>query len=67
MEAKQIYAQCQCCGHIGKVRVYNYDVEDIYLDQYRCPRCKYTIGLNCGENINDIYRYANDNVDPRYY
>lgn len=64
--AKRVYTQCQECGHISKVLVHEYNVEDIYIDEYKCPRCGYEVGLNCGENKSDIYLYMNSNVDPRY-
>ena len=64
--AKQIWTQCQRCGNISKTLVHEYDVEDIYIDEYKCPRCGYEVGLNCGENKSDIYLYMNSNVDSRY-
>ena len=64
--AKRVYGQCQNCGNISKTLVHEYSVEDIYIDEYECPRCGYKVGLNCGENKSDIYLYVNPNVDPRY-
>ena len=64
--AKRVWSQCQECGHIRKILVHEYNVENIYIDEYKCPRCGYKVGLNCGENKSDIYLYMNSNVDPRY-
>ena len=32
-----------------------------------CPKCGRNRGLNCGNNIDDLYDLININVDKRYY
>ena len=60
------WIQCQVCGHIY------WTEEDVLIDKLYitsdCPGCgEYGIGLNCGDDQDDIYEYMNLNFDPRYY
>lgn len=62
------YVQCQNCGHI----YYVYDIEDKFstedfIIKAECPICNNINGVNCGENLEDIYMFMNINKDPRFY
>lgn len=62
---KGCWIQCSQCGHIYWIE------EDVPIDKLYvtsvCPRCDNNVGLNCGDDENDIYVYMNENLDPRYY
>lgn len=59
------WIQCQQCGRIYHIK------EDVPTDKLyvasACPRCDGELGLNCGSSKDDIWLYANVNVDPRFY
>lgn len=60
------WIQCQQCGEIHFIQKL-IAIDKLYITSF-CPRCnKCTKGLNCGDNIDDIYLFENVNVDPRYY
>lgn len=60
------WIQCQHCGRIYHIRD-TVPIDKLYVTSF-CPRCNdYTTGLNCGRNKDELYLYANVNVDPRYY
>ena len=60
------WIQCQQCGEIYFIQE-SVPIDKLYVASF-CPRCdEYTKGLNCGDSIEDIYLFANINVDPRYY
>lgn len=57
----QTWIQCQHCGYIYAVP-YNISVEALFI-KVRCPKCYHNKGLNCGDKREDIWMYANPNVD----
>ena len=59
------FVQCQYCGNIYYLDQ-KISVEELIVD-CKCPQCGYTRALNCGEHKEDIYIYANETIDPRYY
>lgn len=59
------FVQCQSCGNIYQT-VDKVSIEKSII-QSVCPRCGENIGLNCGENEEDVYIYMNPNLDERYY
>ena len=60
------WIQCQECGQIYCIDS-SVPIDKLYITSF-CPRCgEYTKGLNCGDNKDDVYLYANLNTDPRYY
>ena len=62
-----VWAQCQVCGHLHKVKMRDISEDDLYIEEH-CPRCRDgTKHLWCGENKEDVYIYYNLNTDPRYY
>ena len=62
---QECWIQCQECGHIYYIEK-NVPVDELYVASV-CPRCESEKGLNCGRSKDDVYLYANINVDPRYY
>ena len=63
---ERTYIQCQKCGHVYHIET-NIPIDKLYIASV-CPGCgEYGKGLNCGNSEDDIYLYANINVDPRYY
>ena len=59
------YVQCQCCGHIYQTADKVSAEESIVCTM--CPRCGENVGLNCGDNKDDIYIFMNPNLDGRYF
>lgn len=59
------YVQCQYCGHIYRI-ANKVSIEDSII-QSECPRCGDMVGLNLGDQEEDIYLYINSNLDLRYY
>lgn len=59
------FVQCQSCGNIYQIAD-KVSIEKSII-QSVCPRCGENIGLNCGDNEEDIYIYMNTNLDERYY
>ena len=64
-ERQSTFVQCQSCGEIYQIAG-NISIEKSII-QSMCPRCGEYVGLNCGDNENDIYLYMNPNLDERYY
>ena len=64
-EKEYTYIQCQNCGHLytvdNKIPIF------MSIINSKCPRCDKNVGLNCGNNKEDIYLYMNENLDWRYY
>ena len=59
------YVQCLYCGEIYQTKEMIPSEE--FIVKTKCPHCGVKKGLNCGENREDIYLYANINILPRYY
>lgn len=59
------WIQCQHCGEIYHIDE-NIPIDKMYVTQ-PCPKCDARHGLNCGSELDDLYLYANVNVDSRYY
>lgn len=59
------WIQCQECGFVYHIK------EDVPIDKLyitsACPKCDGELGLNCGDNEDDLYVYMNENFDPRFY
>ena len=64
-QERETWVQCQNCGHIYTVT--QPIPINILMVNSECPQCEWDIGLNCGDNQDDLYLYMNANVDPRYY
>ena len=66
LDAKEsTFIQCQDCGALYEV-IYEISIEKSIV-KMECPECGGHIGLNCGNNRDDIALYINSYVDPRYY
>lgn len=67
MEKKrEEYLQCNHCGCISKAEIRCRD-DDLYILNY-CPQCKEVVKhLRCGERPEEIYRFYDVVMDPRYY
>ena len=59
------WVQCQNCGHIYQVA--NKTSIGRSMIKSVCPKCDYDVGLNCGDDIEDIYYFINPNLDERYF
>lgn len=59
------YIQCQTCGEIYQIPC-GISIEETFI-AVNCPECGVTIGLNLGDEQDDIYLYMNPNVDNRYF
>lgn len=68
MERNTIFVQCTTCGKIYEVdEKYKPEENDIYIDLY-CSHCKEVRRyLYCFENRDDLYIYADNTLDKRYY
>jgi hypothetical protein len=62
---RQTYVQCQKCGEIYCVDK-KVSVEKLYITSF-CPRCNCSVGLNCGQSKDDVYKFMDINIDPRYF
>lgn len=62
---KKTFVQCTNCGKIYQIS-HSVDVEKLYITAY-CQECESRIAINLGDNISDIYKYYNVNLDDRYY
>ena len=62
---KSCHVQCQTCGMIYIVPR-KIPVEEMFV-KANCPNCGVTIGLNLGEDQDDVYLYMNINLDSRMY
>lgn len=60
-----IWVQCCHCGHIYHADI-KIPIDRLYVTSV-CPRCDHEKGLNCGDDINDIYMYCDPVMDERYY
>ena len=63
-EKEYTWIQCQGCGHIHQITK-KVSVEELFVEAM-CPKCRCSKGLNCGDNINDIYLYMNPNLQKYY-
>lgn len=61
------YVQCQRCGEVTTINGDHDLIEEMYVDNWKCPCCEHTVGLNLGSNKDDIYELYNVNYDSRYY
>lgn len=59
------YVQCVYCGEIYHTTE-TLPVEE-FIVKVECPNCGVKKGINCGDNREDIYVYANPNINPHYY
>ena len=59
------YVQCLECGQVHRMKT-KLSVE-VFTTKIKCPYCNFNKGINCGDNIEDIYLYISENIDPRYY
>ena len=64
-DRKKTWLQCQECGTIYRVP-YTIDMDKMYVVA-DCPHCGMVIGLNLGDEEDEIYAFYNVNVDPRPY
>ena len=59
------FVQCQNCGNIFLVD------QEVSIDDFivnaQCQKCGNKKAINCGNNREDVWLYANVNVDERYY
>lgn len=62
---KRTWIQCQNCGALYQIQQ-KLPVDAFYIDT-ECPECGYEVGLNCGENEEDVYELMNINLDDRFY
>ena len=62
---ERAFIQCLNCGHIyiieRKISV------SVSVVKSECPRCKWSKGLNCGNNEDDIYSFYDPGLDERYF
>lgn len=61
------FIQCCSCGHITNIDGKRDLVEEMYIKDWKCPRCEHKIGLNLGSDKDDLYELYNVSYDPRYY
>lgn len=62
---KYTWIQCATCGKIHQLpRLV--PVEELYVAAY-CPECESEIGINLGDDEDEIYNYYNINLDSRCY
>ena len=61
------FVQCQSCGNIYMVATDKEIPIETFTIEAWCPKCGRNRGLNCGNNIDDLYDLININVDKRYY
>lgn len=59
------FVQCRNCGNIYKVE-YKLPVDALIVEMV-CPKCEYEWALNCGDDQNELYFYADMTLDSRYY
>ena len=59
------WIQCANCGKIYHIEQ-EVSIDRTYVPAY-CPRCEHEVGLNLGDNKDDLYLYMDVNVDQRYY
>lgn len=59
------WIQCQSCGYIYRINK-KVSIEKSIINSV-CPECEYNIGLNCGDNKDDIYYFYDQTLDERYY
>ena len=64
-EREGSYVQCLNCGRIHQIE--KILPIEVFTVRVKCPRCGSKKGINCGNDIEDIYLYSNENLDPRYY
>ena len=65
LKRKTCYLQCQKCGAVYSVPR-KIPIEETFV-KGNCPNCGITMGLNLGDNEDDIYLYMNINMDKRVY
>lgn len=60
------FFQCRSCGFIHKEKV-KFNIEEMFV-KVECPRCRgVTRHSWVGDDPDDIYLYADVNLDSRYY
>ena len=60
------YFQCRSCGFIHKEKI-RVNIEEMFVE-LRCPRCRGETQHNwVGDDPEDVYLYADVNLDERYY
>ena len=59
------WIQCTTCGQVHESRK-EYPIEELYVKDY-CPNCNSYIGLNLGNNKEDLYELYDVNLDERFF
>ena len=59
------WIQCTSCGSIYHIDA-DVPIDKLYVAS-ECQRCGHHQGLNCGSDRDDIYYFADSNLDGRYY
>jgi hypothetical protein len=64
---KEVYGYVQClrCGYIYIVQ--RKIPTNVSVVKSCCPRCQWNKGLNCGDQLDDIYEFYDVTLDGRYY
>lgn len=57
--------QCTTCGRVHDSRS-EYPIEELYVEDY-CPDCGSYIGLNLGDNKENLYELYDANLDERFF
>jgi Zn finger protein HypA/HybF involved in hydrogenase expression len=65
LKRKTCWVQCRECG-IVYTTTRKIPVEEIFV-KTNCPKCGSAMGLNLGDNEDDIYLYMDINMDRRVY
>lgn len=62
---EKTWIQCTECGEVYCIEK-RISIEKMYVTSV-CPRCGNEKGLNCGHDKDDLYLFADVNMDWRYY